>query len=300
MDRALAQKKESLRTRGLLMQSVRSFFYAQDYIEIDKALRIPRPALEDYIDAETSGECYLRTSPELHMKRLICAGYDKIFQIGPCFRQHEFGERHRPEFSMLEWYRVAADYRGILAEMIELCRSCAERLKVREEYFSSEWQVLTVAEAFQKYAGESVFQSIANNEFELTLCDKVEPNLGFDRPTILIDYPSSMAALSRKKVDDPRFAERWEMYIDGIEIANAYSELTNAEEQELRFQECAELRKNDGREAYDLDRPFLDALKSGMPECGGIAVGMDRLAMIFAGAKNISEVIAFDNDSVEI
>lgn len=300
MDKALAQKKEALRTRGLLMQSVRSFFYTQGYIEIDTPVRIPRPALEDYIDAEPSADWYLRTSPELHMKRLICAGYDKIFQIGSCFRQKEFGERHRPEFTMLEWYRIDTDYRGILDEMIRLCRSASKSLALREEYFAADWEVLTVDEAFHKYAGESVFDSIEKDEFELTLCDKVEPHLGFDRPTVLIDYPSSMAALSRKKQDDPRFAERWELYVEGIEIANAYSELTDAEEQELRFKECAELRSNDGREAYDIDQPFIDALKSGLPECGGIAVGMDRLAMIFAGTKEISDVVAFDDESVEI
>ena len=273
------------------MMSIRTFFYDRSFMEVDTPVRIPSPALEDYIDAVESSDQYLRTSPELHMKRLIASGYEKIYQMGPCFRKGEFGKRHRTEFTMLEWYEANTDYMGILNFTEELIKKASSDLFLREEYFQQSWEKLTVSEAFQKYAGKDVNEVIKSGEFEEVLCFEVEPHLGKEAPLFLIDYPASMAALSRKKKSNPELAERWELYIDGLEIANAYSELTDAEEQKQRFNETAQLRAKDGREIYPMDNEFLAALESGMPECGGIAVGIDRLCMAFCEVNDIENVV---------
>ena len=225
------------------------------------------------------------------MKRLIASGYDKIFQIGPCFRKGEFGDRHRPEFTMLEWYETGADYMDILKRTESLIKGVSGDLGIRENYFQQSWEVMSVADAFEIFAGKDVFEVIKEGTFEEILCFEIEPHLGKDKPLFLIDYPASMAALSRKKKDNPNFAERWELYIDGLEIANAYSELTDPVEQRERFIETAKLREREGREVYELDEDFLSALEDGMPDCGGIAVGIDRLCMAFCETPNINDVV---------
>ena len=288
---SLSQKKEFFEVRSRLLRSIRTFFYEHDFIEVDTPIRIPAPALEDYIDALASDGQYLRTSPELHMKRLISAGFEKIFQMGPCFRKGEFGERHRPEFTMLEWYEAGTDYMGILHFTEALLKKASKDQNIRRSYFNQAWEQMSVAEAFLKYANKDVKEVIDSGQFEEVLCFEVEPHLGKERPLFLIDYPSSMAALSRKKKSDPSLAERWELYIDGLEIANAYSELTDLAEQRKRFEETASLRKREKREVYPLDEAFLDSLESGLPECGGIAVGIDRLCMAFCEVDNIENVV---------
>lgn len=271
--------------------AVRTFFHENGFLEVDTPVRIKYPALEDYIDAEAAGKAWLLTSPELHMKRLVAAGYEKIFQIGPCFRRDEFGKHHRPEFTMLEWYESGADYRDILATMKELLLYLSNKLGIRQCYFAGIWEELSVHQAFEQGAGISLEESIQQGSFEETLCFKLEPGFGVKSPTVLIDYPASMAALSRKKASDPLLAERWELYIDGLEIANAYSELTDAAEQAQRFAECAALRLSQNRQVYEVDSEFMAALEEGLPECGGIAVGMDRLAMVFSAADDIEKVV---------
>ncbi|MCM8531257.1 MAG: EF-P lysine aminoacylase EpmA [Lentisphaeraceae bacterium] len=270
---------------------MRAFFYAHDFIEVDTPVALEVPALEDYIDAIPAGKNWLRTSPELHMKRLLVAGHEKIFQLGSCFREGEFGTRHREEFTMLEWYESGGDYLSILEQTKALVRKISNDLGLRKDYFEAKWHVLTVNEAFEKYAGFSVEEAIEKDDFEETLCFKVEPHLGKDVPTVLIDYPASLAALSKKKKDDPSLAERWELYVDGLEIANAYSELTDPDEQLTRFRETAKLRSRENRQVYGIDEDFMEALLEGMPESGGIAVGVDRLCMAMLQVEDISEVV---------
>lgn len=288
---SLSQKKKFFEVRSRLLRSLRTFFYDHDFLEVDTPVRIPSPALEDYIDAIPAGNQFLRTSPELHMKRLVAAGFEKIFQIGPCFRSGEYGERHRPEFTMLEWYEAGTDYMGILEFTEEMIKRASFDQNIRTDYFQQDWAQMTVADAFQRYSGKDVREVIKSGEFEETLCFEVEPHLGKDKPLFLIDYPSSMAALSRKKKSNPELAERWELYIDGVEIANAYSELTDATEQRLRFEETASLRKREGREVYSVDEEFLKALEDGLPDCGGIALGIDRLCMAFSEINDIERVV---------
>ena len=293
---------DNLVTRAQLIQAIRYFFHDRDFLEIDTPVRIPCPALEDYIDAipagKTHGEkMFLRTSPELHLKRLMAdLGYEKLFQIGPRFRTGEIGSRHLEEFTMLEWYRAGADYMGILDDTIAMIRTVAHKLNKTTVTFRghsidflNDWETLTVEDAFLKYANCSVHQAIADDLFEEILCEKIEPNLGLSRPTVLIDYPASMAALARLNPQDLSVAERWELYMGGLEIANCYSELTNVSEQQARFEATAKLRANDNREVYPIDQAFMKALPN-LPETGGIALGIDRLCMILTNSEEISQV----------
>lgn len=281
----LSSKRAHLRLRSRTLLALRQFFHARDFLEVDTPVRLPCPALETHIDAETSGDWFLRTSPELHMKRLLAAGFERIFQIGPCFRRGERGERHHPEFTMLEWYRTGTDYLGILDDTKALL--AAAGLPERR------WEVIPVSEAFLRWAGWDPAQGYDAARFELDLVDKVEPYLPRDRAVVLIDYPAEAAALSRRKPDAPHLAERWELYLNGIEIANAYSELTDPEEQRRRFAEAARARAALGKPVYAMDEAFLAALEAGLPPCGGIALGIDRLVMVLAGATSLDAVIPF-------
>jgi len=294
---------KTMKLRSDALQAIRSFFVSRDFIEVETPLRIPAPALEEFIDAPPSGDWYLRTSPELHMKRLLAEGFSRIFQIGPCFRQGERGHLHNPEFSMLEWYRAHADYETILADTEDLVRSVTKTIHGSSVIkFGSikidvglPWIRMTVADAFMQYAGWNPVENFDADRFDLDLVNKVEPALPQDRGIILIDYPAEAAALARRKPGNPAVAERWELYLGGIEIANAFSELTDAAEQQQRFEACAAKRAAAGSEVYPLDRPFLAALKKGMPSSGGIALGVDRLVMLLANIENIQQLLPFSN-----
>jgi len=290
-----------LELRSRLLAAVREFFLGRAYLEVETPVLIPAPALELHIDALAAGKSYLRTSPELHMKRLLCAGYERIFQIGPCFRSGERGRLHNPEFTMLEWYRAQADYMDILAETKELLRSVAQACpgkpvaggNGRIVDLCGEWQMFSVAELFEKYAHWNPLADFDERRFEDDLVNCVEPHLPKDRAVVLRDYPAPAAALARLRAGDKRVAERWELYLGGIEIANAFSELTDAAEQRKRFEECARERAALGGEVYKLDEEFLSALERGMPPAAGIALGIDRLVMLFAGATSLDDVLPF-------
>jgi lysyl-tRNA synthetase class 2 len=187
---------------------------------------------------------------------------------------------------MLEWYRANADYMDILVETKALISAVWPD-------FSGVWSQLTVSEAFLNYAGWDPAGHYDEDRFDLDLVEKVEPEIKkIGGAVVLIDYPIEAAALSRRKSDKPLVAERWELYIDGIEIANAYSELTDPVEQRLRFEECAEQRQALGKEVYPIDEAFIGALEK-MPPSGGIALGVDRLLMLIAGADSLDAVLPF-------
>ena len=296
----LCTKRAGLETRSRLLQALRGFFFDRGFLEVETPVRLRAPALEAHIDAEPAGDAFLRTSPELHMKRLVAAGHGAIFQIGPCFRHGERGELHHPEFTMLEWYRAPGDYRAILDDTLALLRHAGHALgrtvlerNGRRTDIEAPARVIPVSEAFICWAGWDPATGWDANRFDLDLIEKVEPALPTDAPVILIDYPAPAAALSRLKPDDPLRAERWELYLGGVEIANAYSELTDARLQRERFEACARERAARGGTVYPLDEAFLAALDAGLPACGGIALGVDRLAMLFAGVASLDEVIAF-------
>ncbi len=293
-----------LKLRSDVLQAIRGFFLARDFIEVNTPVRLPAPALEEFIDAVPSGDLYLRTSPELHMKRLLVEGMSRIFQMGPCFRHGERGHLHSPEFTMLEWYRTNADYETILHDTEALIREVTRSVRGSSTLtfggttidVDHPWERVSVANAFRQYAGWDPVSCFDADRFDMDLINKVEPSLPRDRGVVLIDYPVEVAALARRSPDDPRVAERWELYLGGVELANAFSELTDAAEQRRRFEECASERAVAGRDVYPLDRPFLMALEKGMPPSGGIALGVDRLILLLAGTTNIGGVIPFANE----
>ena len=288
-------KREVLELRAEVVRGIRRFFEGRGYLEVDTPIRVKTPALEDHIDAEPSGEKWLRTSPELHMKRMVCDGYEKIFQIGPCFRQGERGMHHLPEYTMLEWYQVGVDSSVILIETLDLLRSVAQKVKKPSTGgLEQEPIMVTISGVFSQVAGWDPIKSFDSDRFDLDLIEKVEPWIEKQKsPIVVKDFPVERAALARIKQDDRPVADRWELYVGGVELANCYTELTDPSEQRRRFQECAKLRKKDGRPVYPLDERFLQAMDQKMPDCAGIALGVDRLIMLFAELDDISQVVAF-------
>jgi len=297
----LQRLRPVLALRDRMLAAIRSFFVERDFLAVQTPVRLPAPALEDYIDAEPAGDQWLRTSPELHMKRLLAAGYECIYQIGPCFRQGERGSRHLPEFTMLEWYRLHADHEGILSDTVELVRhvltatlgTLACPYQGQEIDFGTPWERLTVEDAFQRYAQRDVDEALAAGEFEQVLVEQVEPHLGNGRPTVLGEYPLACSGLSRPIAGRPNRVERWELYVAGLELGNACSELTDPDEQASRFADCAALRRSENRPVYPMDEPFMAALRNGLPPTAGIAIGLDRLLLILANLDDLADTVAF-------
>ncbi len=297
----LASRRSILEFRHRMLQAVRAFFDGRGYIEVDCPIRVPVPALELHIDAISAGDQWLRTSPEFHLKRLLAAGYSKIYHLGPCFRENECGNRHSPEFTMLEWYRSEAGYIDILADTKALIGSLADELlgsahldwQGRRIDLLPVWELVTVSDAFLEHAGWDPVKAWDADRFDLDLVEKVEPALLRTHPVVLKDYPAQAAALACLKPDNPLLAERWELYIGGLELANAYSELTDADEQRKRFEDCARERAALGKSAYPIDESFMSALQNGLPACGGVALGIDRLLMLFLDENEISRVRPF-------
>jgi len=286
--------------RAGIIQVIRDFFIERDYLEVETPLRIPAPAPESHIDAIPSDGWFLHTSPELCMKRLLAAGYSKIFQISKCFRDRERGSLHLPEFTLLEWYRAGIDYREMMNECEELIVFIARSLD-RGDTISYQgttidlkkpWIRLSVKDAFDRYAPLSLEKTLENKCFDEIMVDHIEFHLAQDKPVFLYDYPISLASLSRPKKSDPSVAERFEIYMGGLELANAFSELTDGEEQRARFSKEREYRRQQGKEMYPSPEHFLDALHT-MPDSAGIALGVDRLVMIFTDKDTIDDVVSF-------
>jgi lysyl-tRNA synthetase class 2 len=289
--------RPAMEMRHALLGAVRAFFRERGFLEVETPILLATPALELHIDAVPAGPGYLRTSPEFHMKRLLAAGADRLFQVGPCFRAGERGDRHHPEFSMLEWYRTGADYLDLMADAKALVQHLARTLRGATDLMYQgrplavwpDWECLTVSEAFLLHAGWDPVRQFDADRFDRDLVDRVEPALTRERPVFLYDYPAPAAALARHKPAQPEIAERWELYLAGLEIANAYSELTDPEEQLARFEGWAEQRRRLGREVYPIDQEFLAMLRAGLPPCGGAALGLDRLLMIFSDAASLDD-----------
>lgn len=296
----IADSMPVLKIRSRLLTSVRRFFDGRGFVEVETPVRVSAPALEEHIDAEPAGSMYLRTSPELEMKKLLAAGLQKVFQIGPCFRSGERGRLHNPEYTMLEWYRANADYNDVLVDTKALMSCLAKELLCGRQLangaegieLDGPWDRLTVADAFVLNAGWNPVKHFDAGRFDSDMALKVEPRLTGPRPIVLADYPAGAAALARLKPGNNSVAERWELYIGGIEIANAFSELTDPDEQRARFLACADVRRSNGREAYPVDDAFLAALKD-MPPSAGVALGIDRLVMLFSGVTSLDQVLPF-------
>ncbi|MGB8932571.1 MAG: EF-P lysine aminoacylase EpmA [Anaeromyxobacteraceae bacterium] len=268
---------------------------------------------------------WLHSSPEYAMKRLLADGWERIYQLARVFRNGEVSSTHNPEFTLLEFYRAGTDYRGIMEDLERLVDRCARALlpggltRVAQDgrtlALNAPFDRITVAEAFSRHAGvdlaacggdPSRLAAAAraaghdpgpggepfDDVFFRVFLHAVEPRLGIERPVYVVDWPASMAALSKVKREDPRWAERFELYAGGLELANGYSELNDAVEQRRRLVEEQSLRARLGRPAYALDERFIEAVGR-MPDAGGVAVGFDRLLMLFTGARSIEEVLLF-------
>lgn len=293
---ALARKRDALAERARIIQDIRTFFIKRGYLEVETPHRIPTNAPEPHIDAVASGRWTLHTSPELAMKRLLAAGCEQLFQICRVWRDGERGQHHLPEFTLLEWYLSGVDYHALMTECMELLVTLVPTGKLlrqgRTIDLARPWPQLTVSDAFARYASKSIDEALAGDCFEELLTAEVEPHLGKDRPLFLTEYPTSLAALARTKPGQPQLAERFELYIDGLELANAFSELTDPHEQRRRFEADEATRRGAGKTPYPLPEKFLAEL-SAMPVSAGIALGLDRLIMLLTDAARIDDVVAF-------
>lgn len=286
--------------RAGILGAIRQFFQDRDYLEVETPVRIPAPAPEAHIDAVTSGDWFLQTSPELCMKYLLSAGYERIYQIARCFRSGERGQKHIPELTMLEWYTTGADYRVMMDQTADLVRFIS-RAVIGEEVLkysgqqidiSGEWERMTVRQAFAVYGDRSLEEALQNEKFDDIMGLQIEPRLGREKPVFLYDYPARMGALARLKANDPRWAERFELYIAGLELCNGFSELTDPVEQRKRFETALSDRRELGKHTYPMPEQFLEVLAD-MPEATGNALGIDRLVMLITDRKKIDEVVAF-------
>jgi lysyl-tRNA synthetase class 2 len=302
--RRLARLVPNLRRRAQIYEFIRAFFKERDFLEVETPIRAPAIAPEPFIVPFQSEDWFLAASPELHMKRLLAAGYKKLFQFSHCFRKGERGRWHNPEFIMLEWYRTGADYLGIIHDTEQLIASIANKLGLKNTIkyqgqkidISLPWPRLTVRDAYIKSAG---WDPVAENDpvrFDMDFVSKVLPAFSPDRPTVLIDYPTPQASLARLKPANPLVAERAEVFIGGLELANAYSELVDAREQEKRFREAIEEIRRERGQDMPLPDSFIKAVTR-LPECGGIALGIDRLVMLFCDAASIDDVMPFTIDT---
>lgn len=326
------KKHRNLLLRAKVIQGIRQFFIDQGFIEMETPYLVPSPGMEPHLSAlevyctRPNGQKfkrYLHTSPEYAMKKLLGEGWDKIFQICRVFRDEEISSTHQIEFTMLEWYRRRADYFQIMEDCENLIEYLGQKILGHNIFYyqgnqidlTPPFQRLRVAEAMRIYGEvdieknrdqESLLQEAFRKGYAFDpreeysyddiffkiFLDKVEPNLGFPKPTILYEYPASMAALARLKPDDLFWAERFELYIAGVEIANAFSELVDPEEQRQRFMEEQKLRARMGKPVYPIDEELLQALAH-LPPSAGIALGVDRLLMVFCDTPKIQDVLAF-------
>jgi len=297
-------KPAELARRAELKRLMRAFFDEHGFLEVETPVRIAAPAPEEYIDCIPCDGKFLRPSPELEMKLLLGAGYEKIYQFGPCFRAGEHGWKHREEFTMLEYYIAGCDYdtlRDFTAELLRRTLTAANNgdpvLRFRGEALdiAAAPEVISVAEAFRRFTDVSMEEADRSDRFDELMVTRIEPELGRGRLSFLTDYPASRASLARLKPGSPAVAERWELYLAGVELANAYSELTDGAEQLARFAAARDFRRQRGALAYHRPAAFEAMLAAGrLPRCTGSALGFDRLAMILCDAEDLGAVRVCD------
>ena len=285
--------------RHHLYQQIRHFFIHRGYLEVETPILVNCPGIDPHIEAISADkEMYLATSPELHMKRLLGMGMKRIFQFTKAFRKGEQGGLHNPEFSILEWYHTDQDYLYLMGEVEALIRELVkvlskhgiDYLKLDHESFPR----YTIDHLFNDYAGWIPSENWDEERFFLDLIEKVEPQIALKPAVIVYDFPAPLASLARLKSNDPLKCERFELYLDGLEVSNAFTELTDSREQRERFLAAQERRRMMGKNVYPLDHKFLQTLEKGLlPPCAGIAMGLDRLIMALTGDHRIEEVMTF-------
>lgn len=325
------QGRHILEARSAMLSLTRTFFNTSGYLEVETPLLVPHPGMEPHLtpfettfgDSFRSQSLYLHTSPEYAMKRLLTSGCEKIYQISKAFRHEQAGPMHNPEFTLLEWYQAYADYEDVMAHTETYIHHLvtesvgSEHLQWAGRYtdVTPPFERISVRDALSEYAGIHVdpfeetddfirfsreaghtavtLEDSPEDAFFKVFLDSIEKHLGGDRPTFLTDYPAPMAALSKRKQERPEIAERFELYISGVELANAFTELNDPAEQRSRLVEEEQERLESGNPTYGIDDEFIAALEAGMPPAGGIALGLDRLLMLLTGSRTIREVLAF-------
>ena len=305
----------TLRARAALLSALRAFFNSRGVLEVETPLLSAHATVDRHIESfRTEDGRWLHTSPEFAMKRLLCAGSGPIWQVCRVFRREESGRHHNPEFSMLEWYRPGFDHHALMLEVAELVTALAAalgrplggavgKLSYREAFrrhldldpFTADIAAIRAAlERAGHDAGDLGGQD-RDIWLDVAMSLAVGPRLGLDAPCFLYDFPASQAALSRIRHDDPPVAERFELFWRGTELANGFHELGNAAEQRQRFEAEQDWRQQQGRELPPYDRRLIDALDAGLPDCAGVALGLDRLLMLVLGKGSLAEVLAFDS-----
>ncbi len=313
----MIQKKFQL--RAMLYQKIRTFFSERNVLEVETPLlcqhTVTDPHIESFIvpingDAinRVSTNYYLQTSPEYAMKRLLAAGSGSIYQITKSFRVGESGHQHNPEFTMLEWYRVGFDHHDLMDEIdlflqILLQTSPADKISYRNLFLKYlQFDPFQIdCESLKKLISKNNIAVDTNDIdhdtcLQILLSHLIEPTLGVEKPLFIYDFPVTQAALAKIRHDDPPVAERFELYMNGSEIANGFHELTDPVEQQMRFEKNQRDRKNNQQTVPAIDHYFINALKSGLPHCAGVAIGIDRLLMQYTKTKNIQDVVSFTFD----
>jgi elongation factor P--(R)-beta-lysine ligase len=322
--------KQRLISCGQITDLVRAFFKEQGFFEAQTPALVASAGQEPYLspfkinfldERNKKYQGFLITSPEYSLKKLLAGGFDKVFELARVFRQNEsFGGTHNPEFTMLEWYRQNSDYTQIMKDTENLVCFLAKKIKSSEiiSYqgqkinLTPPWPRLTVKELFLKYAGIDLdkaktladFKKQVKNKsyskfndwndiFYLVFLNEIEPNLPKDKPVFVCDYPLPQASLSKRKEKNSFYAERFEVFVAGMELGNAFSELVDIKEQAERFKEEHALRKKLGKDNIPIDKDLLFALELGILPSGGIAVGLERLQMLLLDVKNINDILAF-------
>jgi len=305
---------ELLNQRAGIIRRIRAFFEKRNIIEVETPVlsgaTVTNPniiSIEAYFKRIGSLEntiFYLQTSPEYAMKRLLAAGMGSIFQITKSFRQGEIGRLHNPEFSMLEWYRLGFDHHQLMDEVKELLLALgfpeANRMSVSEIYqahLGIDPHSASLAElkacAAEYIQPLPVLSENKNNYLDLLFTHMIEPKLGLSAPLFIYDFPISQASLAKIREEDPPVASRFELYFKGVELANGFHELQNAEEQRTRFEKELDYRAEQGIPPVPIDEHLLAALDYGLPDCAGVALGLDRLVMLALGQEAISNVLSF-------
>lgn len=312
----IRNNKNNLVLRSNIIKGIREFFWSKDFLEVETPLILALPGQEPYLSpmkVEVQNERgekyqgYLHTSPEYTMKKMLSSGFSNIFSICKCFRNNEsFGGTHNPEFTMIEWYRAEADFYKIMDDVENLFAGLSHDFGVSK---NKKFTRIHMRDLWKKYADadlddyldkEKMFELCVKKNYKpgkdekyedlfyRIFLNEIEPKLV--EPTIVHHYPAQMAALAKISDKDKNYAERFEVYVDGMEIANAFSELTDAKEQLKRLKEEQKLRRLEGKDVYDIDMEFIEALKT-MPRSAGIALGVDRLVQVLGGCKNIDNVL---------
>ncbi len=310
----LQRKMQIAKIRMNYLKTMRIFFENEGFLEVETPIRIKSPAPESNIETFKSEDYYLIASPELQMKLLVMAGYDKIYQITHCFRKENCSSLHQTEFTMCEWYRIGSSIDDLMkdCEMIvkmeidqisnflSFNKSNEIDIKACESLFNSisfPFERIEVQNIYKEIAGWDPIEECDPLRFDVDMVTKIEPYLKTRPAVFLVGYPYYQASLARLRKDNKKIAQRFELYLNGIEIANGFDELTDAVEQEKRFIEELEVRRSKGMNQYSIDKRFIENLKKGMPQTSGIALGTDRLLMVLLGLNSIEKVILFPQGS---